>query len=182
MCTVVVDYNWFIKLIVCVFVGVRFPPTPGDGDMRNRSNTMPARLHGHGQVKDERVLHSVQLMPTLITGNGSTLTHPHTLTPSHKHICTHTDSTGVQHLAGISCFIANKHHGFLYDVHSKTRLVSSFSFMSKTHMVTMDTNFIHALSTDSVETYTNRVFQVGVVFIFPATCVLNDALLFFFVF
>ena len=83
-----------------------------------------------------------------------THTHPHTHT-------THTDEGGPQ-LVSISYFLANKYNGYVYDVHQKTKLVSSFSFMSKSIMVSCQNNFMHVLSTDdSVESYTIRAFQAA---------------------
>ena len=63
-------------------------------------------------------------------------------------------------MIGISCFLANKFHGYLYDVHLQGHLASSFSFMSPTHAVVCDDLFLHALSAESVETYTSRSLQV----------------------
>ena len=71
------------------------------------------------------------------------------------------DEEGTQ-LVGISCFLANKYHGYLYDIHQNTKLVSSFSFMAKSYAISCDNNFIHALSSNSVESYTTRMFQAAV--------------------
>ena len=64
-------------------------------------------------------------------------------------------------LVGICCFLANKYHGYLYDVHKKTKLISSFSFMTKSQAAMFDVSFMHALSENSVESYTSRVFQAS---------------------
>ena len=64
------------------------------------------------------------------------------------------DEEGIRQLIGISCFLANKSHGYLYDVYLRGHLASSFSFMSPAHAVVCDDMFLHALSAESVETYT----------------------------
>lgn len=74
----------------------------------------------------------------------------------HSSLCA---DNGSRTLVGLCCFLANKYHGFLYDVYQRTRLISSFSFMSKSQLVVCDSSFLHALSADSIESYTTRVFQ-----------------------
>lgn len=71
------------------------------------------------------------------------------------------DDEGCRQLLGISCFLANKFHGYLYDVHQQGRPVSSFSFMSPTQAVVCDDMFLHALSAKSVESYTSRSLQAS---------------------
>ena len=63
---------------------------------------------------------------------------------------------------GVSCFLANRFHSYLYDVHRRCRLLSSFSFMTKSRLASCDGRLLHALSDESVETYTSRVFQAAV--------------------
>ena len=63
---------------------------------------------------------------------------------------------------GVSCFLANRFHSYLYDVHHRCRLLSSFSFMEKSRLATCDGMLLHALSEDSVETYTSRAFQAAI--------------------
>ena len=70
------------------------------------------------------------------------------------------DENGSRQLIGISCFLADKFHGYLYDVHLQGHLASSFSFMSPARGVVCDDMFLHALSAESVETYTSRSLQV----------------------
>ena len=65
-------------------------------------------------------------------------------------------------LVGVSCFLANRFHSYLYDVHRRCRLLSSFSFMTKSRLASCDGWLLHALSDESVETYTSRVFQAAV--------------------
>ena len=64
-------------------------------------------------------------------------------------------------MIGISCFLADKFHGYLYDVHLQGHLDCSFSFMSPARVVVCDDMFLHALSAESVETYTSRSLQVN---------------------
>ncbi len=66
-------------------------------------------------------------------------------------------------MVGVSCFVGGRLHGYLYDVASKARLVSSFSFTSETSCVASDGMFFYALSQGTVETFSNRAMQVGVV-------------------
>ena len=73
----------------------------------------------------------------------------------------HIDDIGKRQLVGISCFMANSFHGYQCDVHLRTCLSCSFSFMSPTHAVVCDAAFLHALSDESVETYTSRSLQVN---------------------
>ncbi len=71
----------------------------------------------------------------------------------------YTDSPSV---IGVSCFVGGRLHGYLYDVATKARLVSSFSFTSETSAVASDGMLFHALSQGTVETFSNRAMQVGV--------------------
>ena len=48
--------------------------------------------------------------------------------------------------------------GFLYDVYQKTRLVSSLQFMTRCQTLSFDGCFLHTLSSESVDSYTTRVF------------------------
>ena len=72
----------------------------------------------------------------------------------------HIDDIGKRQLVGISCFMANSFHGYQY-VHLRACLSCSFSFMSPTHAVVCDAAFLHALSDESVETYTSQSLQVN---------------------
>ena len=63
---------------------------------------------------------------------------------------------------GLACFLANRYHGFIYDVHHQAKLSSSFSFMEQSRLAYCDGNFLHALSGDSLETYTSRCFSSAV--------------------
>lgn len=69
---------------------------------------------------------------------------------------------GFPKLVGISCFLANRFHGYLYDVHQQCRLLSSFSFMEQSRLASCDGRLLHALSSESVETYTSRAFQAAI--------------------
>ena len=60
------------------------------------------------------------------------------------------------------CFLGNKYHGYLYDVHRKAKAVSYLSFMTKSQAVCCDSGFLHALSANSVESYTSRTFPAAV--------------------
>ena len=146
---------------------------PEGGGVRGaRSGTLPthSKLHHGGggggvlQIGSEG-LHSVQLLPTLTHGECVIINYECRLITFHE-LFSHifffflfTDDKNGKQVVGVSCFLANHRHGYLYDVHRKTKLVSSFSFMSKAHMVSCDPSFIHALSDNAVESYTNRVFH-----------------------
>ena len=70
------------------------------------------------------------------------------------------------------CFLGNKYHGYLYDVHRKAKPVSYLSFMTKSRAVCCDSGFIHALSANSVESYTSRTFPAAVANMPPSsTCI-----------
>lgn len=111
----------------------------------SKSSGSPSSAH-----KDE-FLHTVQLLPVIVS-----------------------ESDGSRQLIGISCFLANKFHGYLYDVHLQGHLASSFSFMSPTHAVVCDDLFLHALSAESVETYTNRSLQTAILHM-PKHNILTDS-------
>ena len=69
---------------------------------------------------------------------------------------------GPRSLVGVSCFLANRFHSYLYDVHRRCRLLSSFSFMAQSRLAYCDERLLHALSDGSVETYTSRAFQAAI--------------------
>ncbi len=62
---------------------------------------------------------------------------------------------------GVACFLANDKQGYLYSVHHKPRLISSFSFMTGSKKAVCGPSVLHVLSADSVESYTSRAFQAA---------------------
>ncbi|KAL5490939.1 hypothetical protein EMCRGX_G016142 [Ephydatia muelleri] len=78
--------------------------------------------------------HTVELLPTLVEGPSGTV------------------------LVGLSCFVASQHQGYIYDIHRKTRRVSTFSFNSNTLAASCGSGLLYTLSEDSLDAYTSRVF------------------------
>ena len=137
------------------------------GVFRGQRSTLPVRVQGGRRLGGEGGwdgLHSVQLIPTFAP---SKLTHLHiqlrTLLPSFvMRVAGPESAQGSRSLVGVSCFLANRFHSYLYDVHRRCRLLSSFSFMAQSRLAYCDGRLLHALSDGSVETYTSRAFQAAI--------------------
>lgn len=147
--------GWGLQVLNCLIF--RFLPMKSainEGEGLQRSATLPSKGRALSHQEDIG-LHTVQLLPMITASENSGI-----YLTCHSKLPPLTGASGARQLIGISCFLANKFHGYLYDVHVQGHLASSFSFMSPTHAVVCDTTFLHALSAKSVETYTCRTLQV----------------------
>ena len=151
------------------------------GQPRSRRATLPVRVQGGGGVglgieggwdghcgagAHAPLLKVSRCVDLLIVVFDITSQVKHKFTLTHFS-STHADTgTGFEskpaQLIGISCFLANRFHGYLCDVHQQCRLLSYFSFMEKSRLASCDGIFLHALSSESVETYTGRAFKSAI--------------------
>ena len=134
------------------------------GLSRSQRAPHPVRVQGGGLgvAGGWDGLHSVKLIPTFNHSEPS-LSPPLLIGFFTDFVCTDSSSQSApRQLVGVSCFLANRYHSYLYDVHHRCRLLSSFSFMEQSRLASCDGVLLHALSDQSVETYTSRVFQAAI--------------------
>ncbi|XP_062501526.1 BLOC-2 complex member HPS3-like [Corticium candelabrum] len=68
----------------------------------------------------------------------------------------------VRQLVGMGCFVSGPKQGYMYDVKNDTKLLSTYPYMHETTAADVGSQFLQAITTMGLETYTVRTFSHSV--------------------